>query len=125
MSWKHFQREEFDCACCRENFIEESFVDLLDELREMVGFPLIVTSGYRCAQHNARVSSTGRHGPHTTGEAVDLAVDRVRAYAVLAAALQMGFTGIGIKQRGEGRFIHLDMLDNEPGRLRPTVWSYP
>lgn len=121
MSWRHFTMKEFSCRCCGQNHIEETFVDKLDELRDRVGFPLVVTSAYRCPSHNARVSSTGTTGPHTTGRAVDLAVDRGRAYEVLRVAFSMGFTGIGVNQRGSGRFIHLDDLMDGP---RPTVWSY-
>jgi hypothetical protein len=33
----------------------------------------------------------------------------------------MGFTGIGVQQKGSRRFIHLDVLQNPP---RPNVWSY-
>jgi hypothetical protein len=32
--------------------------------------------------------------------------------------MHLGFTGIGVKQTGAGRFIHLDL------RATPTVWSY-
>jgi hypothetical protein len=39
-------------------------------------------------------------------------------------ALAKGFTGIGVQQKGGGRFIHLDNLPNGPGQPRPTVWSY-
>jgi hypothetical protein len=33
------------------------------------------------------------------------------------------FTGIGLKQHGEGRFIHLDDL-HLPAHPRPIVWTY-
>lgn len=122
--WRHFKREEFACKHCGDNRIASVFVDQLDELRERVGFALPVTSGYRCPIHNARVSSTGANGPHTTGFAVDLAVDRARAHKVLEVALQMGFAGVGVQQKGTVRFIHLDTLPQAPGRPRPTVWSY-
>ena len=126
--WKHFTRGEFKCRgtdCCGgSNLIADDFVDMLDALREACGFPLVVTSGYRCGKHNQRVSSTGANGPHTTGRAADLAVDRSRAHKVLKHAMAMGFTGIGVQQKGGGRFIHLDTLENGPGQPRPTVWSY-
>jgi hypothetical protein len=35
-------------------------------------------------------------------------------------AMEAGFTGIGVQQKGTGRFLHLDTLE---GDLRPTVWS--
>lgn len=124
MSWEFFKLSEFACKHCGENKIRHEFVDKLDLLRQRVDFPLIVTSGYRCPVHNARVSSTGTRGPHTTGWAADLGVDRERAYRVLEEALRMGFSGIGVNQKGGGRFIHLDMLPSAPGQPRPTVWSY-
>ena len=99
--------------------MDPRFIDDLDDLRERCGFPLIVTSGYRCPDHNDAVSSTGRTGPHTTGKATDFGVDRERATIVLEHALQMDFKGIGVNQKGAGRFIHLDCA--RPSR---TIWSY-
>jgi zinc D-Ala-D-Ala carboxypeptidase len=106
------------------NLIDTVFLEKLDELRERCGFPFVISSGYRCPTHNAAVSSTGKSGPHTTGRAADIAVSHGQAFTVLAEALQMGFTGIGVQQKGGSRFIHLDMLPNGPGQPRPTVWSY-
>lgn len=99
-------------------------MDKVEALRVAVGFPMRVTSAARCPAHNARVSGTGRTGPHTTGRAIDLGVSHGQAHAVLSKALEMGFTGIGVQQKGGGRFIHLDDLPNAPGQPRPTVWSY-
>jgi zinc D-Ala-D-Ala carboxypeptidase len=39
----------------------------------------------------------------------------------LRLAFKLGFTGIGVQQKGSGRFIHLDTME---GGTRPTVWSY-
>lgn len=121
--WRYFTVDEFACKHCGANHIDPAFIDRLDALRHRVGFPLRVNSGYRCPDHNAAVSKTGRTGPHTQS-AVDLDVDRGRAYVVLREALAMGFMGIGVKQHGESRFIHLDDLPDAPGQPRPTVWSY-
>lgn len=118
--WANFKLDEFACKHCGENKIDTKLVDALQELRERCGFALPVSSGYRCPVYNADVSTTGPNGPHTTGKAVDLAVDRAKAYRVLKEAMAMGFTGIGIQQKGNGRFIHLDLLDEG----RPTIWSY-
>ncbi len=105
--------------------MQEAYLIEADRLRHRYGKPLIVTSGYRCPVHNAAVSHTGRTGPHTTGQAADFRVDRGDAYRLLKVALEMGFTGIGIQQKGGGRFIHLDTLPNDDGQPRPTIWSYP
>lgn len=122
--FRYFTREDFACPCCGENGIKDSFIHRLDDLREECGFPLIITSGYRCAKHNRKVSSTGDFGPHTTGLAADIRIDRGRAYRLLGIAIKNGFTGIGIQQKGGGRFIHLDILENDVGQPRPTIWSY-
>lgn len=122
MIWVYFKREDFACKCgCGTNLIQDSLITALDELRQRVGFPLVVSSGYRCPAHNAAISSTGDDGPHTTGQAADIAVDRLKAYIVLREAMEMKvFTGIGVNQKGNSRFIHLDTLDEG----RPTCWSY-
>lgn len=125
MSWRHFQLDEFACRCCGANLIDHQFVAELDELRHRVGFALPITSGYRCPEYNSRISSTARTGPHTTGRAADLAIDRARAYEVLRVAMEMKFTGIGVQQKGAGRYLHLDNLPNAQAHPRPTLWSYP
>lgn len=126
---KHFDIAEFNCrgiGCCGNiSKMDAAFLEKLDRLRHLYGKPLVVTSGYRCPQHNVRVSSTGETGPHTTGHAADLRVDRRDAYRLLSVALGLGFTGIGIKQQGVARFIHVDDLPDAPGQPRPTLWSYP
>jgi len=104
--------------------MKTSFVDKLDSLREALSFPLKVSSGYRCPEHNTEVSSTGPSGPHTTGRAADLLVSRKEAYKLISYATAFGFTGLGFSQKGATRFIHLDDLDDAPGQPRPTIWSY-
>jgi uncharacterized protein YcbK (DUF882 family) len=117
----NFSEKEMACSHCGECHMDAAFMDALQALRDSFGRPLIVTSGYRCPDHNDAISSTGRDGPHTTGRAVDLAVSRRDAHEVLRLAMAMTFTGIGVAQKGTGRFLHLDTLD---GPTRPWVWSY-
>jgi len=119
--WEYFKEEEFACRHCEKNLISHSFVSVLDNLRSDFGKPLIVTSGYRCPEHNNNVSSTGLDGPHTTGLAVDFGVSREDAYDLLGLAYEYKFTGIGVNQKGSARFIHLDVIE---GLGRPTIWSY-
>lgn len=121
---RYFSVGEFKCKHCGVQHMDDQFLLKLDELRHRYGKPLSVTSGYRCPQYNAKVSSTGLTGPHTTGHAADLLVDRGNAYHLLQLALELGFTGIGVQQKGAARFIHVDDLPNASGQPRPTVWSY-
>jgi zinc D-Ala-D-Ala carboxypeptidase len=121
---KYFQVSEFNCKHCGMSKMDHKFLADIDELRLRYGKPLTVTSGYRCPEYNNRISSTGLAGPHTTGRAADFRVDRGNAYELVRIAMEMGFTGIGVQQKGNARFIHVDDLPNAPGQPRPTVWSY-
>ena len=96
--------------------MDQAFIEKLDETRESLGIPFPITSGYRCPEYNNEVSSTGFAGPHTTGQAADIALSRLNARKALTA-LSMRFGGIGINQRGDGRFIHVDDLS-------PRIWTY-
>ena len=121
MNWgKYFTEAEFKCSHCGKVEMDQRFIDRLNRLRESYGKPLRVTSGYRCPQHpiEAQKSATGAH---TSGKAVDFGVQGQEAYTVLRIGLEIGFRGIGVQQKGTGRFIHLDDWD-VPNR--PTVWSY-
>lgn len=133
MNWaevRWFTPGEFICRgieCCGGSVhMDSDFVFRLDDLRERFGKPLVVTSGYRCPSHNAAVSTTGRSGPHTWGQAVDIAIHGRDAYALIRLAIAKGFTGIGVKQHGPHgrRFLHLDTLADLNGP-RPWIWSYP
>lgn len=120
---RYFLYSEFDqkgLAGSGEEYMDRSFLANLDALRHKCGFPFIITSGYRSPEYNNRVSSTGLTGPHTTGSAVDIAVSRENAYILLREAFEMDcFNGVGLQQKGGGRFIHLDSIEG-PKRL----WSY-
>jgi hypothetical protein len=46
-------------------------------------------------------------------------------YVLTKLAMQHGFTGIGLKQHGASRFLHLDDLPNgNPTGPRPWIWTY-
>ena len=71
-----------------------------------------ITSGFRDVTHPIEAKKKKTPGAHTTGCAADIAVSREDAFDLLSLALTKGFTGIGIQQKGSGRFIHLDTLKN-------------
>lgn len=132
MPWAHFTEAELRCKCrdaaCPRLAMQEAFMEHLEALRVAFGQPMPICSGFRCPSHNHRVSKTGLTGPHTTGRAVDVRIALEPAYELLQLALEQGFTGVGINQKGPeaGRFIHLDDLTLADGFIhpRPRVWSY-
>lgn len=116
----YFSERELACKHCGEYFFDERFLDLLNRIRHACGFPLVVTSGYRCPEHPEE-RRKARPGAHSKGLAVDLSVNYERAYVLLNQALCHGVPRIGINQKGGSRFIHLDVDVNLPN---PRIWSY-
>ena len=122
--WPNFSFLELACRETGECVVDEVLVDCLQKLRDKVG-PVTVTSGYRSSAHSVERAKE-RPGTHAMGLAVDVACAGKEAFAVLQTALDVGFTGIGVSQKGENRFLHLDIvthLDDFPA-TRPSVWSY-
>lgn len=117
----YFKPEEFACKCgCGDMDMDPVFLSKIDALRGRCGFPLIITSGKRCEAHNRAVDGGVAH---PTGKAADVAVSGSRAHVLTSEAIKLGFTGIGWKQHGPKRFVHLDILPDGDAP-RPWVWSY-
>ena len=53
---KNFKVSEFACKHCGENNIDQRVLDMAQTIRDELGVPVQVNSGYRCDTHNARVS---------------------------------------------------------------------
>lgn len=117
----YFNDAELSCNCCGENNFSDITLAKFNALREDAGFPMAMTSGYRCQEYNTKIGATQTHA---TGQAGDIACTHKQAYRLIELAPKHGFTGIGVKQKGSGRFIHLDDLAEIPGRPRPHIWSY-
>lgn len=121
---RYFKPGEFACRCgCGANRMDLETVYKLDALRERLRTAIVVTSGYRCPAHNAATPGAASDSAHVAGKAADLfVIGGVAAFPIVAAAIDLGFTGIGIDQkRGGRRIVHLDTLD---GPNRPAIWSY-
>jgi hypothetical protein len=109
----NFTLGEFACKCgCGAVSVSPKFGELvarLQMLREKVGKPVHVTSGYRCAKHDAKVgtSSDPGAGPHTTGTAADIYVSGISVDRLAALAKECGFTGIG--RYRQLAFVHVDL----------------
>ena len=124
MSFKYFTDAELSCSHCQKSKMDGYFMEMIEALREELGFPFIVTSAYRCPQHPVEAPKK-LSGAHSTGQAMDLAVHGENAYRLLSGALRAGFTGSLVNQKGNSRFIHLDNIKSSEGsRLRPWIWSY-
>lgn len=126
MSWSspYFTKDEMKCQCgCRQDGMSDTFMDRLTSLRADWGRPMVVNSAYRCPNHPIEARKA-KPGAHASGRAVDIAIQGEDARELLKMALEHGFTGIGVQQKGSSRFLHFDDLLAEDGFSRPTIWSY-
>uniref|UniRef100_UPI0026089C24 D-Ala-D-Ala carboxypeptidase family metallohydrolase n=1 Tax=uncultured Microbulbifer sp. TaxID=348147 RepID=UPI0026089C24 len=76
----YFTEAELSCRCCGEIHFSDDTLRRLIRVREQFAKPMVITSGYRCQDHCAKIGSTMTH---TTGQAVDVSVSGGRAYELL------------------------------------------
>ncbi len=119
MLTKNFSKAEMACRCrrhdCTAPAMDHAFMALLQNLREVWGVPLRVTSGLRCEYWNTK-NEGAPHSKHLLGRAADFWFDHPSdTLAFVELAEKMGFGGIGA---GE----HLVHLDNREAWAR---WTYP
>lgn len=119
---RDFRAAEFDCQHCGARGIHQAFVECLQGLRDAIGKPLVITSGFRCVRHpiEARKAKPGRH---TEGIAADLRAIGAPLSTLYRTVLQEfpEFTGIGVAPHQN--YIHLDTRPIPKGQ-RAVVWSY-
>jgi zinc D-Ala-D-Ala carboxypeptidase len=123
MDWDkypNFSENEFKCSHCGKVDMQPAFMARMQQLRNMYGKPIVISSGYRCPEHPIEAAKA-TPGVHAMGIAADVVVSGTDAYEILKHAFTLGFAGIGVQQKGGGRFIHLDIMRSVP---RPNVWSY-
>ena len=114
---KNFSVSEFQCKCCGCFIPNQKLIDSLQELRDLVGVPITVNSGYRCLTHNRRVRGSN-NSQHRKGAAADIVIEgmtplEMYAYALEIPTFRQG--GIGVYP-GQG-FIHVDV------RGYPARWG--
>lgn len=117
MTWKHFSPNEFKCPCCGIQIMDEEFISKLDRARTYADVPFVITSGYRCLDHNKAVGGSCASS-HLRGLAADISAhDGHSKYAILAGLIKAGITRIGL-----GRdFIHADV---DPDKIPYILWLY-
>lgn len=102
----HFSRREFVDHITGEAVIEPELVQKLELLRELVGRPCVIVSGYRSSATNRKVGGAP-NSQHLYGRAADLH----SGYATVREAHIAGFTGIGVCH---GWAVHVDVRPGNP-----------
>ena len=111
----HFNAREFRCSCGKshETLLASELVDKLEALYTALNCSkIIVTSGYRCPEHDKAVGGTSS-GQHTKGTAADVCCygrdgQPISSKAVCCKAQDLGFTGIA-NITSSYQYTHLDV----------------
>lgn len=122
MDWSaypNFSEAEMRCKATGECRMVPDFMRKLQELRTLYGKPMPITSGYRSPRHPIEAQKA-TPGEHSTGRAADVAVSGPDALRLIRLAVDVGFTRVGVQQKGSERFIH---LGDDPF-FPPGIWSY-
>ena len=114
----NFTVAEFACKDGSDPvFVDSSLAALLQKIRDHFGRPVVITSGYRTAAHNAAVGGS-KSSQHLLGRAADIQVAGVSVedVASYAEALMPDWGGVGRYPIKAGRargWVHVDTRPNK------------
>ena len=123
---RYFNYSEFDSPDVQGSgqMMNKELLKKLDKIREIVGEPIIITSGFRTPAHNEDVGGkmpdeNGNGGSsHLKGLAVDIAIRHSRMrFKLISALFEVGINRIGIADN----FIHIDI---DPDKDENVIWTY-
>lgn len=111
----HFNVQEFKCQCGKSHdiLIDSGLIDKLEQLYTALNCSkIIVTSGYRCPEHDKAVGGTSS-GQHTKGTAADVCCygqdgQPISSKTVCCKAQDLGFGGIA-NITSSYQYTHLDV----------------
>lgn len=118
---RNFESREFACKHCGQNLIRQEVLNLCQKIRDFVGCPIRVNSGYRCPFHNQRVGGVS-NSYHVQGLAADLSCS-LGAEALFIAIRSLYDLGV-IPELSwacwykSANFVHVDL-----GKARRSVFS--
>ena len=114
---QHFNLREFQCGmgagcyhCGAVAYIDPQLTLLLEDIRNRVGSPIRILSGYRCEIHNAEIGGAS-NSAHVVGFAADLAVPEglnfVQFHEICQSMVKRYHGGCG--GYPEQKFVHVDV----------------
>ena len=80
---KNFTKKEFECkgGCEMPDDVYLNIVKLANQLqylRDYLGKPIKINSGFRCESHNEKIGGV-KHSQHLLGKAADIVVDGINS----------------------------------------------
>jgi len=123
---ENFSKLEIMCPCsCDADKISPVLIEKLQKVRNIIGRPIIITSGVRCEFYNASIkaSMNSSHIPddHGIGNAVDIACTNSKDKYELVELAQKYFKSIGISKCQYGGFVYLDV---DRSKVQEVMWLY-
>ena len=113
---KYFTESEFN----EFEKMDPKLLEKLDQLREVYGYTIKLTSTYRSPDHPIEAKKS-KPGEHAYGAAVDIAcVGGEATFKLVKAAIEVGFTRIGISRKNN--FVHVGI--GYDGAPPITIWTY-
>lgn len=121
---KYFNYEEFDSPDVQGSgqMMDQKILQMLDQVRELYGKPIKITSGYRTEKYNSELQKRGYkaspNSSHTKGLAVDIHCDNgADRFRLLELLTLVGFNRLGIAKT----FIHADI---DQDKTQNVIWTY-
>lgn len=131
---KHFNAKEFKCKCtsAHDIKIDSNLLNMLEKLYSTLHCTkIIITSGYRCPNHDKAVGGNGS-GQHTKGTASDIicynAKGIINSKIVCCIAADLGFGGVANINKSY-QAVHVDVRTGNKyfgDEIRGTnsIWNY-
>lgn len=104
---EHFSRQEFVCRCgaCESIDPNPRLIEDLETLRDVLGCPIHIISGYRCYSHNKDIGGKP-NSQHLKGNAADIVCMRV-----MPADVADAIDKLWPRSHGLGRYLTFTHFD--------------
>ena len=122
---KYFTTSEFDSPDKpgSGSLMSKTIIEMLDDVRGKFGKPIVINSGYRTEEHNAKVggkpkTKTSKGSSHMYGLAVDIkCTNSTDRFHLIYLLQETGFQRIGVAKT----FIHVDI---DFDKSQEVMWTY-
>ena len=117
--FKYFTYEEFDSPDVQGSgqMMSEDLILILESVRNELGKPVVITSGYRTEAHNEKVGGKP-NSSHLKGLAADIACkDSKYRFELIRELIEHGIDRIGVSDT----FVHIDIDDSKSSDV---IWTY-
>ena len=115
---RSFRVREFACRDGSDPlFVDSALVQLLQDIRDHFGAPVVITSGYRTAAHNRAVGGAV-YSQHQYGRAADIRVSGVPVEQLAAETAKMLFSLISGKEEPCSKVYDGELIVRESTKSR-------